>query len=89
MKPEPSLIVELEINGVMTRAPKDQTIAALLIALDVDARGRTREVTSGGALCGIGSCEDCIVTVDGVARIKACLMPVREGMQILTRRKTP
>jgi predicted molibdopterin-dependent oxidoreductase YjgC len=83
----PSPVVELEIDGVTTRAAEGQTIAARLIALDVHAWGRTPEVESREALCGIGACGDCVVTVDGVARVRACLMPVREGMQILTRRR--
>jgi predicted molibdopterin-dependent oxidoreductase YjgC len=83
----PSPVVELEIDGVRTRAAEGQTIAALLIALDAHGWERIPGVASRGARCGIGSCNDCVVTVDGVPRVKACLMPIRQGMQILTRRK--
>ncbi|MFH8739394.1 (2Fe-2S)-binding protein [Streptomyces sp. NPDC017964] len=83
----PSPVVELFIDGVRTRAAAGQTIAALLIALDAHAWGRVPEAESRRARCGIGTCNDCVVTVDGVPRVKACLMPVQQGMQILTRRK--
>lgn len=79
--------LELEIDGVTVRAAKGQTIAALLIALDAHGWGRMPDVESREARCGIGTCNDCVVTVDGVPRVKACLMPIREGMQILTRRR--
>jgi NADH dehydrogenase/NADH:ubiquinone oxidoreductase subunit G len=33
--------------------------------------------------CGIGVCFDCLVTVDG-SQIRACVTPVRDGMQVST-----
>jgi predicted molibdopterin-dependent oxidoreductase YjgC len=77
--------VELEIDGATTRASEGQTIAALLISLGIRAWRRTPEGEPRRAFCGIGMCDDCVVTVDGVAGVKACLTPVRYGMQILTR----
>ena len=85
--PGPSPTVEVQVDGVAMRAAKGQTIAALLIALDAHAWGRMPKVESREARCGIGTCNDCVVTVDGLPRGKACLMPIQEGMQILTRRK--
>ena len=42
--------------------------------------------SSGGEarapLCGMGSCFECRVTIDGVAHVRACLTLVRDGMDI-------
>lgn len=35
-----------------------------------------------GFYCGIGVCFDCLVTIDGTVNVRACLEPVRAGMQI-------
>ena len=35
-----------------------------------------------GLFCGIGVCFDCLLTVDGEANQRACLVEVRDGMQI-------
>jgi hypothetical protein len=35
-----------------------------------------------GLFCGIGICFDCLVTVDGAANQRACVVEVREGLHI-------
>ena len=37
-----------------------------------------------GLYCGIGLCFGCLVTVDGVAGVRACVTQVRAGMCIVT-----
>jgi hypothetical protein len=32
----------------------------------------------------MGICFECVVTVDGVANVRACLETVRPGMQVVT-----
>lgn len=47
-----------------------------------------RHTVKGGAprglFCGMGLCFDCLVTVDGRPDVRACMTPVRDGMQIET-----
>jgi NADH dehydrogenase/NADH:ubiquinone oxidoreductase subunit G len=35
----------------------------------------------------MGVCFDCLVTVDGVDNVRACLTPVEDGMVIATERR--
>jgi len=37
-----------------------------------------------GIFCAIGHCTDCMMIVDGVPNVRACITPVREGMRIET-----
>ncbi|HYY07352.1 MAG TPA: 2Fe-2S iron-sulfur cluster-binding protein, partial [Actinomycetota bacterium] len=38
-----------------------------------------------GLYCGTGDCPNCLVTVDGVPGVPACVTPVREGMRVRRR----
>ena len=33
-----------------------------------------------GGFCMIGRCADCLMTVDGVANVRACVTPLRAGL---------
>lgn len=79
--------VELDIDGISTRAPAGQTIAAFLLSRGFYSWRLTAKGEPRGAFCGIGICHDCLVTVDGVAGVKACQVPVRDGMRIVTQRR--
>jgi len=35
-----------------------------------------------GYFCGMGACFDCLVTVDGMHNVRACLAVVRPGIRI-------
>jgi D-hydroxyproline dehydrogenase subunit gamma len=37
-----------------------------------------------GLWCGIGVCFECVVVVDGVAGVRACMTRVRPGMEVRT-----
>ena len=59
---------------------------SLLAALWNAGRRVVRTSVSGearGPLCGMGTCFECRVTIDGVMGRRACLEPVREGMQVV------
>jgi len=49
-------------------------------ALDGAHRG------AGGYFCGMGVCQDCLVTVDGLPNVRACMTPVRDGLRVETQR---
>jgi D-hydroxyproline dehydrogenase subunit gamma len=42
-----------------------------------------------GLFCGLGTCFDCLVTIDGTPDRRACLVATREGMQVSTLPKPP
>ena len=79
-----SLGVTILVDGVPRRADANATLAASLFASGVTAFRRDLSGQPRAPLCGMGTCFECRVTVDGVADVRACLEPVREGMRIET-----
>lgn len=37
-----------------------------------------------GIFCAIGRCTDCVMIVDGVANVRTCITPLKEGMIVET-----
>ncbi|HEX4725552.1 MAG TPA: (2Fe-2S)-binding protein [Pseudonocardiaceae bacterium] len=57
-----------------------QTVAAVLIAAGIRSWRTTRvDGRPRGLFCGIGVCFDCLVTVNGVPSVRACLAEARPG----------
>ncbi len=77
--------VALTIDGKPVSARSGDTVASALLAAGVE-RCRTTPVTGAPRLpyCLMGVCFDCLVSIDGVGSRQACLVPVREGMQVET-----
>lgn len=74
--------VTILVNGVPRRVPADVTLAVALWRLGVrafrhDARGAAR-----APLCGMGTCFECRVEVDGRSGVRSCLVPVRDGLRV-------
>jgi aerobic-type carbon monoxide dehydrogenase small subunit (CoxS/CutS family) len=59
-------------------------VATVLLALGRRTFRHTGHGAPRGLFCGMGVCFDCLVTVDGVENVRACLTPVTEGMVIAT-----
>ena len=58
---------------------------SLLAALWNDGVRAVRTSVTGearGPLCGMGTCFECRVTLDGRPHVRSCLTPVREGMNV-------
>jgi len=64
----------------------DTVAAALLAAGVVSTRTAVVSGEERGPYCLIGNCFECLVEIDGVPNRQACLMPVREGMQVRRQR---
>jgi len=57
-----------------------QTVAAVLIAAGIRSWRTTRvDGRPRGLFCGIGVCFDCLVTVNGVPSVRACVTEARPG----------
>ncbi len=76
--------VRLRIDGrVIEAEPGTSVLGALwnagvrVVRSSVTGEGR-------GALCGMGTCYECRVTIDGAAHRRSCLEVVREGMEVRT-----
>ena len=76
--------VRLMIDGRVVDAEAGTSILA---ALWNAGQRMTRSSVTGegrGAMCGMGTCHECRVSVDGVPHRRSCLETVREGMEVRT-----
>ncbi|MFF0742230.1 (2Fe-2S)-binding protein [Streptomyces sp. NPDC004111] len=76
---------EITLDGKPIAALPGQSVAAALWAAGVLSWRTTRQGDRPrGAFCGIGSCFDCLATVNSTANQRACLVPARPGDAVTT-----
>jgi predicted molibdopterin-dependent oxidoreductase YjgC len=76
--------VTIRVDGAAVQAYLGETIAGALLANSQRAWRRTEKGEPRGLFCGMGICFDCLVTVNGVSNVRACLTPVADGMVVET-----
>lgn len=75
--------VNFTFNGESFQGIEGQSIAAALMATGVRELRKTRFNEEPRLIfCGIGICFDCVVVVDGVANLRACLVEINDGAKI-------
>lgn len=74
--------IRASFNGGPLEGETGASVAAALTASGCTAWRTTREGAPRGLFCGIGVCFDCIVEIDGESGQRACMIPLREGMEI-------
>ncbi len=73
------------VDGQPLTAARGQTVAAMLMTHNRRIFRRTaKENKPRGLFCGMGICFDCLLTVNGIPNVRACVTPVTEGMTIET-----
>jgi len=79
----PAATVAIEIDGTSRRVPGHYSVAAALLESGA-ASCRTAPVSgeARGPFCMMGLCFDCLVEIDDVPNLQACMTRVREGMRI-------
>ncbi|WP_133663295.1 (2Fe-2S)-binding protein [Paraburkholderia sp. BL10I2N1] len=76
--------IELFFDGQRFTARAGESVAAALFASGVRAlRTSPRLREARGMVCLMGSCQECLVMVDG-RRVLACQTPVTDGLRIET-----
>jgi sarcosine oxidase subunit alpha len=74
-------LFQVTIDGMPVVVPRGITVAAALMNAELPIRtsvtGEPR-----AALCGMGICHECRVTIDGREHQRSCLVPVAPGMVI-------
>jgi sarcosine oxidase subunit alpha len=81
--------INLTIDGRSVRVPAGISVAAALLNAGAHAFRRSPEGAPRGPLCGMGTCYECRVMIDGVAGQRACLRTVEPGMRVGTSRGEP
>jgi D-hydroxyproline dehydrogenase subunit gamma len=82
-------LVNVTIDGETLAVPAFTTVAAAIAMRDVGGIGATRRSIRGeprAALCGMGVCHECRVSVDGRAHVLGCQTLCRDGLSIETMR---
>lgn len=76
--------VHIKINGRGFEVPAGSTVAA---AIFMNGQGRFRTSVTGqprAALCGMGICFECRVTIDNRLDARSCQVLVHQGMVVST-----
>jgi predicted molibdopterin-dependent oxidoreductase YjgC len=77
--------VKLIVDGKPVDAYEGETIAAALISTGIRTFRLSPKAKEPRSLyCGMGMCYECLVTVDGVHAVRACVTQVADGMQVET-----
>ena len=76
--------VRIVFEGEEITATAGQSLAVALLAAGV-RQFRTTPVggVPRGPYCMMGVCFDCLVVVDGLANVQACMTPVSDGMRVM------
>lgn len=79
----PADLVRISVDGTDRLVPEFYTVAAALLESGVSAC-RTTPVSGAprGPFCMMGVCFDCLVELDGVPNVQACMTQVRDGMRV-------
>ena len=75
--------VRITFDGREIVSAEGQTVAAALFSAEI--RSLRTTLHSGeprGYFCGMGVCNDCLVTIDGRANVRACMTPVKDGLVV-------
>jgi len=85
--PDERATVRITFDGRAIEAREGDSVATALLAAGV-AVCRTTPISESprAPWCMMGVCFDCLVAIDGVGNRQACLVPVREGMQVAMQR---
>jgi D-hydroxyproline dehydrogenase subunit gamma len=81
--------VVLDVDGRSVRVAAGSSVVAAIAHATSDGVVATRRSVTGalrGPLCGMGVCQECRVTIDGVAHRLACQTVCVEGMNVVTAR---
>jgi predicted molibdopterin-dependent oxidoreductase YjgC len=76
--------VRIEADGEAIDAYPGETLATALLAAGRRAFRRTRSGAPRGPLCNMGVCFDCLVVVEGLGEVRACMTVVRDRMTVRT-----
>ncbi len=76
--------VRISVDGAIIEVEEGMQLAAALMGVGVVSLRKSVGGEPRGALCAMGVCHECRITVDGHRGVRSCLVPVRDGMSIET-----
>lgn len=80
VRPGPEAPVTISVDGEPLDGVAGQTIAGLLLGAGRRSwRTTSVDAAPRGVFCGIGVCFDCLVEVNGLRDVRACLRRAHDG----------
>jgi predicted molibdopterin-dependent oxidoreductase YjgC len=77
--------VKITVDGNLIEAYEGETVAAVLLSAGIFTfRLSPKNKEPRSIYCGMGICYECLVTIDRVHAVRACMTPVADGMQVET-----
>ena len=81
--------IEIEIDGEKISAFRGESVAAVLMVSGTRIFTKpSRYNLSRTMYCGMGICHQCLVSVDGVRDVRACMTEIYPGIRIETQLPT-
>ena len=81
------LAVDIRVDGRVHRVAADATLAAALLTARVTAFRTSVTGEPRAPLCGMGTCFECRVTINGRHHQRSCLIPCAPGLIVETGRQ--
>lgn len=78
-------LIDITVDGERHQVPEGMLLAAALLRLGITAFRISVQGEHRAPLCGMGSCFECRVTVDGRRHQRSCLIPCTVGLVVVTR----
>ena len=75
--------VTIDVNGRRIRCAAHCSVATALLNAGYDWFRSSIDGSVRGPLCGMGSCHECRVTLDGREHTRACMVLVRDDMRVV------
>lgn len=72
--------IQFSFDGQTVKAQQGQSLAAALTDAGHRSFRTTAKSADRGMFCGMGVCQDCLVTVDGQPNQRACMSPAKNNM---------
>jgi len=84
------MTASFDFDGCPVTYRPGQTVGAALVAAGTRSWSRSvRTRRPMGLFCGIGVCFECLLTIDGVPDVRACLAPADEAVAVRSQDGTP
>jgi predicted molibdopterin-dependent oxidoreductase YjgC len=76
--------VSVRIDGRVVRVPAGTTVAVAVLNAGIGGFRTSVGGEARGPLCGMGTCFECRLTVDGRSHSRSCRIECGDGMEIHT-----
>jgi predicted molibdopterin-dependent oxidoreductase YjgC len=76
--------VKISVDGAGVIVPAGTSVAAAVLAAGITRFRRSATGEARSALCGMGICFECRVTIDGKAHARSCQIICVDGMVVRT-----